>query len=94
MNTLIQAERGIAAAPQSQLETEQDTDRQAVAKHLGPGFRITPIGCRRYRCNRYDLPSSLYPTGHLAETLLLRVTGASIERLSDRESTSGRARPW
>ena len=81
-------------APQSQLDPEQNTDRQTIAEHLGPAFRITPIGSRRFRCNKYARTSGLYPTGRLTETLLLRVTSTSIEQLSDREARSDRVRPW
>jgi hypothetical protein len=81
-------------SPPFQLESGPTTDEQRIAKHLGPEFRITPIGSRRFRCNRYSCSNSLHPTGRLAETLVLRITDTSIEHLSDREESSGRSRPW
>jgi hypothetical protein len=81
-------------APPFQLDSEPVTDEQRIAKHLGPAFRITPIGSRRFRCNRYACPSGLYPTGRLAETLVLRVTGDRVEHLGDHEARAGWVRPW
>jgi len=94
MQTVIETELVPETARRHQLDTEEDTDRQTIAKHLGPAFRVTPIGFRRFRCNKYARPTGPYPTGRLTETLLLRVTSTSIERLSDHEATSGRARRW
>ena len=94
LSTVIQTEPVPETVPRDQFGPEQDTDRHAVAEHLGPAFRITPIGARRFRCNKYARPSGLFPTGRLTETLVLRVTGTSIEQLSDHEARSGRARPW
>jgi hypothetical protein len=75
-------------------QLEPLTDEQRIAKHLGPAFRITPIGSRRFRCNKYSCPSGLYPTGRLAETLVLRVSSSIVEHLSDHEERSGGSRPW
>jgi len=94
MNTVIQTRHVPATAPPHPLAPEQDSDQQKIAEHLGPAFRITPIGSRRFRCNKYSRPSGLYPTGRLTESLLLRVNSTSIERLSDREARSDRVRPW
>jgi hypothetical protein len=73
---------------------KQDTDLQTISEHLGPAFRITPIGSGRFRCNKYARPSDLYPTGRLAETFVLRVTSTGVEKLSDRQPRSNRTRPW
>ena len=94
MNTVIQTQPVPETVRQHQLNHERDTDQTRIAEHLGPTFRITYIGSRRFRCNKYARPSGLYPTGRLAETLLLRVTSTSIERLSDHEARSNRTRPW
>jgi hypothetical protein len=94
MNTVIRTRPVPETATRCQLDPEQDRDRRTIAKHLGPAFRIIPIGSRRFRCNKYARPSGLYPTGRLTETLFLRVTSTSIERVSDREARSDRARPW
>ncbi len=80
--------------PQDQPVRPQDTDLQTIVAHLGPGFRITPIGSGRFRCNRYASPSGLFPTGRLAETFVLRVTSAGIEKLSDNQPSSSRSRYW
>jgi hypothetical protein len=77
-----------------QLDPDSATDEQRIAKHLGPAFRITPIGARRFRCNKYACPDGPYPTGRLAETLVLRVNGTNVEHLSDHEARSGPPRPW
>ena len=94
MNKVIQTQPVAETARQYQIHAKHDTDWQTVARHLGPAYRITPIGSRRFRCNKYACRSGLYPTGRLTETLLLRVTSTTIERLSDREARSDRARPW
>jgi hypothetical protein len=94
MTTVIQTQPVPETATGYQLDPGRDTDHRTIADHLGPAFRITPIGSRRFRCNKYARATSLYPTGRLAETLLLRVTSTSIEHLSDREARSDRARPW
>jgi len=94
MNTVIRTQPVPETAHPHPLAPEQDTDQQTIAQHLGPAFRITPIGSRRFRCNKYARPSGLYPTGRLTESLLLRVNSTSIEQLSDREARSDRARPW
>jgi hypothetical protein len=80
-------------SPPFQLEREPVTDEQRIAKHLGPAFRITPIGSKRFRCNRYARPSG-YVGRRMAETLVLRVTPSGIEHLSDQEARSDRSRPW
>jgi hypothetical protein len=94
MNDMIHTQPIPETAPRIQIDPEPPTDEQRIAKHLGCSFRITPIGARRFRCNKYSPPSGLYPTGRLAETLVLRVNSTSVERLSDREARSGRSRPW
>jgi hypothetical protein len=81
-------------SPPFHLEPQPLSDEQRIAKHLGPEFRITPIGSKRFRCNKYFCPGGLYPTGRLAETLVLRVTTSGIEHLSDQEARSDRFRPW
>ena len=74
------------------LDPEPEADQQRIAEHLGPAFRITPIGARRFRCNRYTRPDGLHATGWQVETFVLRVTGTGIERLSDHEVRSNRVR--
>jgi hypothetical protein len=81
-------------SPPVQLESEPPTDEQRIAKHVGSAFRITAIGSRRFRCNKYSCPSGLHPTGRLAETVVLRITDTTIEYLSDHEERSGRSRHW
>ena len=80
--------------PQDQPVPQQDTDRQTIVRHLGPAFRITPIGSGRFRCNKYARPSARSPTGRLTETFVLRVNSNGIEKLSDHQSGSNRTRPW
>ena len=94
MNAVIQTQPVPDTTPGVQVDPQPATDEQRIAKHLGPAFRITPIGSGRFRCNKYSRPGGLYPTGRLAETLVLRVTSASIEHLSDHEARTGRSRPW
>jgi hypothetical protein len=94
MNKVIRTRPVPETASRCQLDPEQDSDRRMIVKHLGPAFRIIPIGSRRFRCNRYARPSGLYPTGRLTETLFLRVTSTSIEHLSDREARPHVGRPW
>ena len=94
MNAAIQTQPVPETTPRVQVDPEPATDEQRIAKHLGPAFRITPIGSRRFRCNKYSCPSGLHPTGRLAETLVLRVTSTCIEHLSDHEARTGRSRPW
>ena len=80
-------------SPPFQFEPGPVTDEQRIAKHLGPAFRITSIGSRRFRCNRYSCPSG-HVSRRMAETLVLRVTTSGIEHLSDHEARSDRSRPW
>jgi hypothetical protein len=94
MNAVIQSPSVPETAPLLPVDPEPATDEQRIAKHLGPAFRITPIGSRRFRCNKYSSPSGLYPTGRLANTMVLRVKGTGVEHLSDHEPRSGRSRPW
>jgi len=94
MDAVIETQPVPETAPRQQLDLGQDTDQQTIAEHLGPAFRITPIGLRRFRCNKYARPSGLCPTGRLTETLLLRVTSTGIERVSDHDARSDRVRPW
>jgi hypothetical protein len=94
MNAVNQTQPVPEISPPIQLDPELATDEQRIGKHLGPAFRITPIGSRRFRCNKYSGPSALHPTGRLAETLVLRIVGTRIEQMSDHEARSGRCRPW
>jgi hypothetical protein len=94
MNRLTQSEPEPQTAPQDQPVPQQDIDLQAIVEHLGRAFRITPIGSRRFRCNKYARPSTLSPTGRLAETFVLRVTRNGVEKLSDHQPSSNRIRPW
>ena len=94
MNAAIQTQPVPETTHGVQVDPEPATDEQRIAKHLGPAFRITPIGSGRFRCNKYSRPCGLYPTGRLAETLVMRVTTTNIEHLSDRETRTGRSRPW
>ena len=94
MNAVIQTQPVPETTPEAQADPEPATDEQRIANRLGPAFRITPIGSRRFRCNKYSRPSGLYPTGRLAETFVLLVTSTSIEHLSDREARRGWSRPW
>jgi hypothetical protein len=94
MNPLTRTQPGPETVSQDQPVPQQDTDLQTIVEHLGPAFRITPIGSGRFRCNKYALPSGLYPTGRLAETFVLRVTRTGIEKLSDHQPRSNRTRPW
>ena len=94
MNTPTQSQPEPETVPQDQSVSQQDNDLQTIVAHLGPEFRVTPIGSRRYRCNKYVRPSALYPTGQLAETFVLRVTGTGVEKLSDHQRRSSRTRTW
>jgi hypothetical protein len=38
------------------LDDEAKTDERRIAAHVGAGYRITPIGARRFRCTKYTLP--------------------------------------
>jgi hypothetical protein len=46
MNAVNQTQPVPKIAPPIQLDPEPATDEQRIAKHLGPAFRITPIGSR------------------------------------------------
>jgi hypothetical protein len=94
MNTATQAWTELETTPSDRPEPEPETDQQRVAKHVGFGYRITPIGARRFRCNRFGRPSGLHATGRLIESFVLRVTSTSIERLSDRGAPSKGVRSW
>jgi hypothetical protein len=94
MNTLTETHPEPETGPQDQPTPQRDTDLQTIVKHVGSAFRITPIGSRRFRCNKYAPPSALSPTGRLAETFVLRVTSNGIENLSDHRLGSNRTRPW
>ena len=93
MNTASETQPVPETKSRNQSDPQHDTDQQTIAEHLGPTFRITPIGFRRFRCNRYACPNDLYPTGRLAESFLLRVTSTGIERVSDRVTRPDRVRP-
>ena len=67
MSTMTRIRTEPETASLDRLDPEPATDEKRIAKHLGPAFRITPIGSRRFRCNKYARPSDLYPTGRLAE---------------------------
>ena len=90
MNTLIRARALSEDHPPDRLDDEAETDEQRIAAHVGAGYRITPIGARRFRCTKYTRPDVL--TGWLIDTFVLRATGTGIERLSDREARSDRGR--
>ena len=94
MNRLTQSQPEPQTVPQDQPVPQQDTDLQAIVEHLGRAFRITPIGSRRFRCNKYARPSALSPTGRLDETFVLQVSNTGIEKLSDHQPRSKRTRPW
>jgi hypothetical protein len=94
MNSVIHIGPEHETAAPFQLEPELATDQRRIAKYLGPAYRITPIGSRRFRCNRYSCPSGAHSTGGIAESLLLRITGTNIEHLGDHEARSDRPRPW
>jgi hypothetical protein len=94
MKTPTPAQPEPETMPQDQPVPQPVTDLQTIGEHLGPAFRITPIGSRRFRCNKYADPSGLYPTGRLAESFVLRVTSTGIEKLSDHQPRSNRTRPW
>jgi hypothetical protein len=80
--------------PQDQPVPQQDIDLQAIIEYLGRAFRITPIGSRRFRCNKYARPSALSRAGRLAETFVLRVNNTGIEKLTDHEAKSNCTRHW
>jgi hypothetical protein len=90
MNKLTQSQPEPQTAPQDQPVPQQDIDLQAIVEHLGRAFRITPIGSRRFRCNKYARPSAPSPTGRLAETFVLRVSDTGIKKLSDHQPKSNR----
>jgi len=92
MSTMTQNRTEPETASVDRLDPEPATDEKRIEKHLGPAFRITPIGSRRFRCNRYIRPDPLHATGWLLETFVLRVTGTGIERLSDHELRSNQTR--
>jgi hypothetical protein len=46
VNAVNQTHPVTEIAPPFQLDPEPATDAQRIAKHLGPAFRITPIGSR------------------------------------------------
>jgi len=94
MSTMTQTRTEPETGFLDRLDPEPATDEERIAKHLGPAFRITPIGARRFRCNRYSRPDPLHASGWLFETFVLRVTGAGIERLSDHKVPSNQARYW
>ena len=94
MNNLTQTQREPQTGPQDQPVAQQDIDLQTIVEHLGRAFRITPIGSRRFRCNKYAHPSVLSPSGRLAETFVLRVSNTGIKKLSDYQPKSHRTRPW
>jgi hypothetical protein len=94
MNPLTETQPEPESGPQDQPAPQRDTDLQMIVEHVGSAFRITPIGSRRFRCNKYAPPSALCPTGRLAETFVLRLTSNGIEKLSDHRLTSNRTRPW
>ena len=60
MNKLTQIQPEPQTAPQDQPVSQQDIDLQTIVEQLGRAFRITPIGSRRFRCNKYARPSA-YP---------------------------------
>jgi hypothetical protein len=90
MNKLTQIQPEPQTAPQDQPVSQQDIDLQTIVEQLGRAFRITPIGSRRFRCNKYARPSALSPTGRLAETFVLRVSDTGIKKLSDHQPKSNR----
>jgi hypothetical protein len=94
MNTVTPDRTELETAPSDRPEPEPETDQQRITTHVGSGYRITPIGARRFRCNRYARPSGLHATGWLIESFVLRVTSTSIERLSDNEAPSNRVQSW
>jgi hypothetical protein len=94
MNTLIRSRALSEDHSPDRLDDEAETDEQRIAAHLGAGYRITPIGARRFRCTKYTRPDVLTPTGWLIGTFVLRATGIGIERLSDREARSDWVRSW
>ena len=92
MNTPIQTQPEPQTTAQDQPVPQQDIDLQTIVEHLGRAFRITPIGSRRFRCNKYARPSALSPTGRLDETFVLQVSNTGIEKLSDHQPNSNRTR--
>ena len=92
MNTLIRSRALSEDYSADRLDDEAETDEQRIAAHVGAGYRITPIGARRFRCTQYTRACGLTPTGWLIDTFVLRATGTGIERLSDREARSDRGR--
>jgi hypothetical protein len=94
MNTVIRARALSEDHPSDRVDDEAETDEQRIAAHVGAGYRITPIGARRFRCTKYTRPDLPTPTGWLIDTFVLRATGTGIERLSDREPRSDRVRSW
>jgi hypothetical protein len=88
MNRLTQSPPEPQTAPQDQPLPQQNIDLQAIVEHLGRVFRITPIGSRRFRCNKYARSSELFPTGRLAETFVLQVSDTGIKKLSDHQPKS------
>ncbi len=94
MNILTRAELVFDAKAPEPDETGPETDQRRIADHLGPGYRITPIGARRFRCNRYARAVALHAAGWLVNTFVLRVTETGFARVSDREAPSDRVRSW
>jgi hypothetical protein len=94
MNKLTQIQPEPQTRPQDQPVPQEDFDLQTIVEHLGCDFRITPIGSRRFRCNKYAPPSVLSPTGRLDETFVLQVSNTGIKKLSDHQPKSNRIRHW
>jgi hypothetical protein len=94
MNTVIQARALSEDNPPDRLDDETETGEQLIAAHVGAGYRITPIGARRFRYTKYTRACGLTPTGWLIDTFVLPATSTGTERLSDRASRSDRVRSW